>query len=191
MGRFFEPRDIPTVRLTADVPTPIINQGLAMQLWGDEDPIGRRILTPRSDFTVVGVVGDVRQYGPRSAAPAAQVYLPLWYANFFKMGTHYLIVRTTGEPGAVATQIRTVASSIDAERRIHPVRPMKEVARQRMVWDRLGFGGVAAVLAALGLYALLSHSVSRRAREIGIRVALGGSPAETRGADGQVLKRWR
>ncbi len=183
-GRFFEPRDLPTTRPLADLPVAIVNESLARQLWGTEDPIGRQIVTPRGEWTIVGVAGDVRQYGPRMPAPSAQVYLPLWYANFFKMGTHYLVVRTSADPQTTLAALKTVVSAIDPDRKLHLVRTMEQLALQRTAWDRLSariaiaFGAIAVLLAALGIYALVSHSVSRRAREIGIRLALGGRPEE-------------
>jgi putative ABC transport system permease protein len=183
-GRFFTNQDLPTSAPDPPVPVAIINESLARQLWGKEDAVGKQFVTPRQRYTVIGVVRDVRQYGPRLPSPPVQVYLPIWYPSFFKLGTHYLIVRTTADPRSAAAAVKGTIASVDSERSVTLVRPLKEVALQRTAWDWVGvvvagvFGVIATLLTAVGLYALLAHSISRRIPEIGIRLALGGRPAQ-------------
>lgn len=166
----------------------VVNESFARECWGTEEALGRYILMPGGrPSTVVGVVGDVRQYGLRGAPPRRQIYRPLSgsdIASLSKWPSQYLIVGTSGNAERLAPALRDVVESIDPGRPVLGARTMEDVTSASTAWDRVKtwvvglFGGSALLLTLFGLYAVVSHSISRRRREIAIRVALGGQPAD-------------
>ncbi len=177
-GRFFEEHEQgPAVVM--------INETFAREQWPGQDPVGQRVLLHGDDpYTVVGVVGDVRQRGLKSAPPKRQIFQPLTYEVFPKCFAHYLVVRTrTGATGG-ADMIREVVRSIEPERTVSLVRTMRQVLISETAWDRLNaavvalFGVLAVLLALMGLYGVVARAVSVRTKEIGIRMALGAQKME-------------
>jgi putative ABC transport system permease protein len=182
-GRDFNDAD----RSTALDPI-IINRTLAEKYFSGQDPIGRHLQTgdPRPEVpreTIIGVVGDVK-YSGLDAPPTPQaykIYASGWADLCRKM---FVVVRGQAEPGTVAGELRTELASLDHNLPLANVMTMRErmgesVGEQRFRTLLLGsFAGFALVLACLGLYAVMSYSVSQRTREIGIRIALGGRPRE-------------
>ena len=164
----------------------IVSQSLAARLWPGENAIGRRFFwggvngRPR---TVVGVVGDIRDV--RLDAPATpMVYLP--YAQL-PLEDMTLLIRTRGNAADEADAVRREMRAIDAALPITGIRPLAAnraaaISAPRFRTVMLGvFGGVALLLACVGLYGIVAYSVAQRSREIAIRVALGARPSQVTG----------
>ncbi|MGA9769122.1 MAG: ABC transporter permease [Blastocatellia bacterium] len=161
----------------------IINESMAKQIFPDEDPLGKRIHVTNGPVTyreIVGIVGDVKQYGLDQKTPV-QTYEPFLQEPFSFMS---LVVRTAGEPTSLSAAIRSEVLSIDSEQPVSSIKTLDQilstsVAQQRFAMLLFGvFGAVAMVLAAVGIYGVMSYSVTERTHEIGIRMALGAGQRE-------------
>ncbi len=174
-GRHFSARDD-----TAAPRVAIVNEAAVIRWFPGQNPIGRRVITNGVPREVVGVVADLLQ---RSAADrvAPMVFVPFAQRTIRSIK---MAVRTTGDPAAVAPAIRAEIRALDADLAIADITPMTQLVVRSLTAPRFYtsllalFAGVGLVLAAIGVFGVMSYAVAQRVREISIRLALGALPRD-------------